>query len=219
MKDNPPARDRFAPSPTGHMHLGSARTALYDYLLARQTNGQFILRIEDSDTKRYVADAERELINGIHWLGMEYEEGPDVGGPCGPYRQSERKEVYLEHARRLIEAGHAYYCFCSPERLEKLHQEQIRNKVQPHYDGLCRTIPLAEADRRRAAGEPHVVRFKTPQEGTTTATDVLRGDITVENHTLDDFILVRSDGLALYHLAAMVDDHLMNITHVIRGSE
>ncbi len=219
MKDNLPARVRFAPSPTGHMHLGSARTALYDYLLARQTHGQFILRIEDSDTKRYVADAELELINGIHWLGMDYDEGPDTGGPCGPYRQSERKEIYLEHARRLIEAGQAYYCFCSPERLEKLHQEQIRSKQQPHYDGLCRSIPLVEADRRRAAGEPHVVRFKTPHEGSTTATDVLRGDITVENRTLDDFILVRSDGLALYHLAAMVDDHLMNITHVIRGSE
>ncbi len=219
MKDNLPARVRFAPSPTGHMHLGSARTALYDFLLARQIGGQFILRIEDSDTKRYVADAERELINGIHWLEMDYDEGPDIGGPCGPYRQSERKEIYLEYARQLIEAGHAYYCFCSPERLERLHQEQIRNKEQPHYDGFCRFIPLAEADRRRAAGEPHVVRFKTPREGTTTATDVLRGDITVENRTLDDFILVRSDGLALYHLAAMVDDHLMNITHVIRGSE
>jgi glutamyl-tRNA synthetase len=219
MKDNAPARVRFAPSPTGHMHLGSARTALYDYLLARQTHGQFILRIEDSDTKRYVPEAERELINGIHWLGMDYDEGPDIGGPYGPYRQSERKDIYLDYARRLIEMGHAYYCFCSPERLEKLHQEQIRRKEQPHYDGFCRTTPLSEADRRIEAGEPHVVRFKIPHEGSTTATDVVRGAITVENRNLDDFILVRSDGLALYHLAAMVDDYLMQITHVIRGSE
>lgn len=219
MKENGPARVRFAPSPTGHTHLGSARTALYDFLLARQTEGQFILRIEDTDKKRYVPGAEYELIESLHWLGMEYDEGPDIGGPCGPYRQSERKNIYLDYARQLVESDHAYYCFCTPERLEKLHQEQVRNKEQPHYDGLCRSIPVEEADRRRHAGESHVIRFKTPKEGSTTVSDVLRGEITVENRTLDDFILVKSDGWALYHLAAMVDDHLMNITHVIRGSE
>lgn len=219
MNDKNAARVRFAPSPTGHMHLGSARTALYDYLLARQTQGQFILRIEDTDKKRYVPGAEEELIEGLHWLAMDYDEGPDIGGPYGPYRQSEKKGIYLDFARQLIESGHAYYCFCSPERLEKLHQEQMQRKEQPHYDGFCRQIPSEESNRRVAAGEPHVIRFKTPKEGSTTATDVLRGDITVENRNLDDYILVKSDGFALYHLAAMVDDHLMRITHVIRGSE
>ncbi len=219
MKDIQPARVRFAPSPTGHMHLGSARTALYDYLVARQTGGQFILRIEDTDKKRYVPGAEEELMEGLRWLGIQYDEGPDIGGPYGPYRQSEKKDIYLEHARRLVESGHAYYCFCTPDRLEKLHQEQMKRKEQPHYDGLCRNIPLAEADRRRSAGEGHTIRFKTPKEGTTTVRDVMRGDITVENRTMDDYILVKTDGWALYHLAAMGDDHLMNITHVIRGSE
>jgi len=201
------------------MHLGSARTALFDFLLARQTGGQFILRIEDTDRRRYVPGAEQELIDGLHWLGIDYDEGPDIGGPYGPYRQSERKEIYLEYARKLVESGHAFYCFCTPERLEKVRQEQMKNKEQVHYDGTCRNIPLDEAAQRVADGERHVIRFKTPQEGTTTVTDLLRGDITVENRTLDDYIIVKSDGWALYHLAAVVDDHLMKITHVIRGSE
>ena len=219
MPSNKPARVRFAPSPTGHMHLGSARTALYDYLLARQSGGQFILRIEDTDRKRYVPGAEDELIAGLRWLGINYDEGPDIGGPYGPYRQSERKEIYQEYAHRLVESGHAYYCFCTPERLERLHQDQMRLKLPLQYDGTCRNIPLVESDRRRAAGEPCVIRFRTPKEGSTTVRDLLRGDIKVDNRSLDDAILVKSDGWALYHLAAMVDDYLMKITHVIRGSE
>jgi glutamyl-tRNA synthetase len=220
MSDStPPVRVRFAPSPTGHMHLGSARTALYDYLLARQTGGQFILRIEDTDQKRYVPGAEEELIEGMHWLGINWDEGPDVGGPYGPYRQSERKEIYQKYARQLIEMGQAYYCFCTSERLDQMRQNQVKMKESFHYDGVCRMIPLEEADRRIARGERHVVRFKTPREGITTVYDVLRGTITLENRSIDDYILVKSDGLALYHLAAMVDDHLMKITHVIRGSE
>jgi glutamyl-tRNA synthetase len=214
-----PARVRFAPSPTGHMHLGGARTALYDYLLAKQTGGQFILRIEDTDRKRYVPGAEEELMRGIRWLGMDWDEGPDKGGPFGPYRQSERKEIYQEYGQKLVELGKAYYCFCTPDRLEKVHQEQIKRKETPHYDGTCRLIDPAEAEQRVAAGEKHVLRFKTPKEGTSTVHDLLRGDITVENRTLDDFIMIKSDGWALYHLAAIVDDHLMQITHVIRGSE
>jgi len=214
-----PARVRFAPSPTGHMHLGSARTALYDYLLARQSGGQFVLRIEDTDVKRYVPGAEEELINGLKWLGLEYDEGPDKGGPYGPYRQSERKEIYLDYAHQLIESGHAFYCFCTPERLARVREEQQHRKEPPHYDGTCRFLSKEEAEVRVKAGESHVIRFKTPKEGTTTVHDHLRGDITVENRTLDDYILVKSDGWALYHLAAMVDDHLMKITHVIRGSE
>ena len=214
-----PARVRFAPSPTGHMHLGSARTALYDYLLARKTGGQFILRIEDTDQKRYVEGAEQELLDGLHWLGLEWDEGPDKGGEYGPYRQSERKEIYQKYARQLVETGHAFYCFCTPERLKSVREEQIKNKVQAKYDGTCRNIPLHEADQRIKNGEQHVVRFKTPKEGTTVVNDLLRGEIVVDNSTLDDYIIVKSDGLALYHLAAPVDDHLMKITHVLRGSE
>jgi len=214
-----PARVRFAPSPTGHLHLGGARTALYDYLLARQTGGQFILRIEDTDRKRYVEGAEQEIMDGLRWLGLEWDEGPDKGGPCGPYRQSERKEIYAKYARQLVEQGHAYYCFCQPDRLERMRQDQQKRKEPPHYDGTCRNIPLAEADQRIQAGEPHVIRFRTPKEGTTTVVDRMRGAITVENRTIDDYILVKTDGWALYHLAAMIDDHEMGITHVVRGSE
>lgn len=214
-----PVRVRFAPSPTGRVHLGGARTALYDYLLARQTGGQFILRIEDTDRKRYVEGAEEELMNGLRWLGLEWDEGPDINGPYGPYRQSERKEIYQEYGQKLVESGYAYYCFCTPERLEAVRKEQITHKEASHYDGLCRRIDPHETDRRVAAGEPHVLRFKSPHEGTTTVHDLLRGDITIENRTLDDYILIKTDGWALYHLAAMVDDHLMKITHVLRGSE
>lgn len=214
-----PARVRFAPSPTGHLHLGGARTALYDYLLARQTGGQFVLRIEDTDRKRLMENAEQEIMDGLRWLGLEYDEGPDIGGPYGPYRQSERKEIYQEYAKQLIAMGHAYYCFCTPERLDQVRQEQQQRKESLHYDGTCRRLAPDESARRVAAGEKHVVRFKTPQEGFTTVTDVIRGDITVDNRMLDDYIIVKSDGLALYHLAAAVDDHLMKITHVFRGSE
>ena len=214
-----PVRVRFAPSPTGRTHLGSGRTALFDYLLARQTGGQFVLRIEDTDQKRYVPGAEDELVKSLHWLGLEWDEGPDVGGAYGPYRQSERREIYLEHARWLVEHGHAYYCFCTPQRLEKVRQEQIKARQTAHYDGTCRRLDPDEAAARVRRGESFVVRFKTPQEGSITVRDHLRGDITVENRNIDDYVLFKSDGLALYHLAAMVDDHLMKITHVMRSSE
>lgn len=219
VSSSTPARVRFAPSPTGHLHLGGARTALYNYLLARKTGGQFILRIEDTDRKRLVPGAEEEIYANLRWLGIEWDEGPDIGGPDGPYRQSERKEIYQQYAQKLIDSGHAFTCFCTPERLEKVRAEQQKRKEPPHYDGTCRFLSADEVNTRVAAGERHVIRFKTPKEGSTTVTDLLRGDIIVENHTLDDYILVKSDGLALYHLAAAVDDHLMKITHVIRGSE
>lgn len=215
----PPVRVRFAPSPTGRTHLGSGRTALYNYLLARQTGGQFLLRIEDTDQKRYVPEAEQELIESLRWLGLEWDEGPDVGGPYGPYRQSERKEIYLEYARQLIEKDKAYYCFCSADRLAHLREQQMQAKQPTMYDGLCRQLTLEDALRRVKQGEPHVIRFKTPKEGSITVRDYLRGDITVQNRLIDDYILVKSDGWALYHLAAMVDDHLMRITHVLRSSE
>jgi glutamyl-tRNA synthetase len=219
MSPDKPVRVRFAPSPTGRTHLGSGRTALYNYLLARQTGGKFILRVEDTDQKRYVPEAEEELKYTLHWLGLEWDEGPDEGGPYAPYRQSERKAIYQDYARQLIDLGHAYYCFCSPERLAQLRQEQQKEKKPSRYDGACRSIDPQESAARVERGERAVVRFKMPYEGSITMCDRLRGEITVENRNLDDYIIVKSDGLALYHLAAMVDDHLMEISHVIRGSE
>jgi glutamyl-tRNA synthetase len=214
-----PVRTRFAPSPTGRMHLGSARSALYPFLLARHTGGTFILRIEDTDLKRYVPSAEQELIDGLHWLGINYDEGPDIGGPNGPYRQTERRETYAENAWKLVELGHAFPCFCTPERLEQIRREQMKNKQNPRYDGTCRHLDPDEARRRARSGERHVIRFKMPKEGYITTTDLLRGTIVTENAALDDSVLLKSDGLPTYHLGAMVDDHLMEITHVIRGSE
>ena len=209
-----PARVRVAPSPTGHMHLATARTALYDYLLAKKTGGKFVLRVEDTDLKRTVPGSEQEIIDGLRWLGLEYDEGPDIGGPFGPYRQTERRDIYTQHAQVLVDSGHAYPCFCTPERLE-----QMRQKQQGLYDGLCRRIDPDEAARRVRQGERHVIRFKMVKEGTTTAHDLLRGDIVIENKNIDDYVLLKSDGLPTYHLAAMVDDHLMEITHVLRGAE
>ena len=214
-----PVRTRFAPSPTGRMHIGNARSALYPFLLARHTGGTFILRIEDTDRKRYTPGAEQELIDGLHWLGMGYDEGPDIGGPHGPYRQTERRAIYTEYAWKLVELGHAFPCFCTPDRLNKVRQEQMKNKQNPRYDGTCRNLDPDGARRRAQAGESHVIRFRMPKEGSITATDLLRGQIVTENAALDDTVLLRSDGLPVYHLAAMVDDHLMGITHVIRGSE
>jgi glutamyl-tRNA synthetase len=219
MPETKPARVRFAPSPTGRTHIASGRTALYNYLFARQTGGQFILRIEDTDQKRFVPGAEEELIRSLRWLGIDWDEGPDVGGPNEPYHQTERREIYQQYARQLIASGHAYYCFCTPDRLEKARQEALKQKLNPLYDGTCRKLDPDEAARLVADGEKHVIRFKTPRAGAITFRDEMRGEITVENNMIDDYILVKSDGLALYHLAAMVDDHLMRITHVIRGSE
>ena len=210
----------MAPSPTGRFHLGSARTALFDFLLARQTGGQFILRLEDTDQKRFVPGSEEEIIRSLDWLGITPDESPVQGGRFGPYRQTERRETYLNHAEILVQNGNAYPCFCSPERLEKMRKEQEAQKAdRVQYDGLCRRIDPDEAARRVANGERYVIRFKMPKEGTTTAHDHLRGDIVTENKYLDDYVLLKSDGLPTYHLAAMVDDHEMEITHVLRGSE
>ena len=216
---NKPVRVRMAPSPTGRFHLGSARTALYNYLFARKTGGTFVLRIEDTDQKRYVPGAEEEIISSLNWLGISPDEGPVQGGNYGPYRQTERREIYKKYAWELVEKGAAFPCFCTPERLEKVRQEQIARKENPRYDGTCLLLSPEEARRRVEAGEKHVIRLKMPKEGSTTALDLIRGPITIENNALDDFILLKSDGLPTYHMAAMVDDHLMEITHVIRGSE
>jgi len=214
-KTQKPARTRFAPSPTGRTHLGSGRTALYNYLLARQTSGQFILRIEDTDQKRYVPGAEEELMESLRWLGLTWDEGPDIGGPKGPYRQSDRREIYQKYALQLIESGHAYYCFC-----RQIDESQDGRRSRKHRDGCpSRDLSLDVARDRIATGESFVIRFRTPDRGTITAEDALRGSITVENSTLDDYILVKSDGLPVYHLAVVIDDHLMQITHVFRTSE
>ncbi len=214
-----PVRVRFAPSPTGLTHLGSARTALYNYLLGRQLGGKFILRIEDTDQKRFDASAEADLINSLKWLGLTWNEGPDVGGPYAPYYQSKRSDIYRKHAEDLVEKGSAFYCFCSPEELKVVREAQQKRHEQPHYSGKCRNIPPEEAKQRVKNGESHVVRFKAPKEGHITVVDKLRGEITVENSKIDDMVLLKSDGFALYHLAAMVDDHLMEITHVLRSEE
>ena len=217
--DPRPVRVRFAPSPTGHLHLGGARTALFNYLLARKTGGKFVLRLEDTDQKRFVEGAEQEIMDGLRWLGIPFDEGPDIGGPFGPYRQTERREIYQKHSQILVEKGWAYPCFCTPERMEKVRQEQNKNKQQLRYDGFCRDLDPAEAARRIANGERHIIRFKMPRGGSTVAHDHLRGDIVTENKQLDDYVLLKSDGLPTYHLAALVDDHEMQITHVFRGSE
>jgi len=210
-----PARVRFAPSPTGRTHLGSGRTALYNYLIARQTGGQFILRIEDTDQKRYTHGAEEELMESLRWLGLEWDEGPDIGGPFGPYRQTERREIYQDYAKQLIEKSLAYYCFCGQS-----DEPQDGKRSRKHRE-ICtsRDLEIQEAEERIAKGESFVIRFRMPVDGSITSVDAVRGPIKVENKTLDDYILVKSDGLPVYHLAVVVDDHLMGITHVVRTSE
>ncbi len=219
MTEQKPARVRFAPSPTGYLHIGGARTALYNYLVAKQTGGQFLLRIEDTDRARFVADAEKDLKDSLRWLGLQWDEGPEVGGPAGPYIQSERAELHSEHAKKLVELGKAYPCFCSRERLDEVRREQRVLKKPPRYDGHCRNIAAADAQSRIDAGESYVIRFKVPTEGDIVVEDKVRGAIRVAYSQLDDFVLQKSDGYAVYHLAAMVDDHFMGITHVMRGEE
>lgn len=210
------ARVRFAPSPTGYLHLGGARTALFNYLLARRSGGQFILRIEDTDRQRLVDGSEENIMDGLRWLGLKWDEGPDIGGSSGPYVQSERTEIHRRQAAELMESGQAYACFCSRDRLANLRSGA---EGRAGYDGECRDIIPGITRRRIESGEPFVVRFRAPQTGVTTVRDVLRGEISFENAQLEDFVLLKSDGLAVYHLAAMVDDHLMGVTHVIRGDE
>jgi glutamyl-tRNA synthetase len=214
-----PARVRFAPSPTGYLHIGGARTALFDWLYARHTGGQFILRIEDTDRTRYVKNSLEDIYTNLRWLGLDWDEGPDVGGPYGPYVQSERLPIYREYAEKLVAAGHAYRCYCTPERLEALRAEQRARKEPPGYDRHCRWLTSAQRAEREAAGVPWVIRFAVPLEGETTFHDLIRGEITVENRTLDDLVLLKSDGFPTYHLANVVDDHLMRITHILRGDE
>ncbi|NLT74385.1 MAG: glutamate--tRNA ligase [Chloroflexi bacterium] len=212
-------RVRFAPSPTGFFHLGGARTALFDWLFARHHGGKFILRIEDTDRGRYHPDALPDLLGSLRWLGLQWDEGPDVGGSYGPYFQSDRAPLYQEHAERLIEEGKAYRCYCSPERLAAMREEQRATGRKPGYDGHCRELSQAQVAEYEASGIRPVVRLAVPKEGQTIFEDRLRGRIAVDNTELDDLVLLKSDGFPTYHLAVVVDDHLMEISHVLRGDE
>ncbi len=216
---SPAVRTRIAPSPTGDPHVGTAYVALFNYALARKHGGQFILRIEDTDRQRSHPASERMIYEALHWLGLTWDEGPDVGGPHGPYRQSERSEIYRRHAELLVERGAAYPCFCTAERLEALRSEQKAQKLPLGYDGRCRGLASAEAQERRAAGEPHVIRLAMPTGDSMTVRDLLRGEVRFERPQMDDQILLKSDGFPTYHLANVVDDHLMGISHVIRAEE
>lgn len=211
-------RVRFAPSPTGALHPGSARTVLFNYLFARKQGGSFILRIEDTDRARLGEGSLDTILDGMRWLGLQWDEGPDVGGPHAPYFQSERLELYRAEVNRLLATGDAYQCFCTRERLDALRHEQQRHGHPTRYDRLCAALPADEVATRAAAGEPHVVRMRVP-EGRTVVRDVVRGDLEFENSSQDDQVILKSDGFPTYHLAATVDDHLMEISHVIRGDE
>jgi len=212
-------RTRIAPSPTGFPHIGTAYQAVFDYAFSRKNKGRFILRIEDTDQSRQVAGAEEAIRDALIWLDLIPDEDPWQGGPYGPYRQSERLEIYQQYAHQLVEQGQAYYCFCPRERLEEIRREQENKHQAPRYDRHCRVIPLIEAKNRIDAGEPFVVRLKVPDEQKIVVPDLLRGEVEFESDYIDDQVLLKSDGFPTYHLAVVVDDHLMKITHVVRGEE
>lgn len=208
-------RVRFAPSPTGYLHIGGARTALFTWMFARKHGGQFILRVEDTDEKRTVDGAAQSQMDALRWLGLTWDEGPDIGGPYGPYTQTERRAIYQEWADWLVENGHAYKCFATPEELKQMREDG----VPFGYDRRYRNTPKEDVDALEAEGKPYVIRFKMPLDGTTTVNDLIRGDVTFENSQINDFVLLKSGGLPTYHLAHVVDDHFMKISHITRGEE
>ena len=214
-------KTRFAPSPTGFMHIGNLRTALYAYLTAKSQGGKFILRIEDTDQDRKVDGAVQVIYDTLSIAGLRNDEGPDCGGPNGPYVQSERLDIYRKYAQQLVEQGDAYYCFCTKDRLAKLHEEQESPdfKGRHGYDGHCRHLPKAEVEALLAAGTPYVIRQKVPHDGVTAYHDVVFGDVSVSNSELQDIVLIKADGFPTYNFAHVIDDHLMEVTHVTRGSE
>lgn len=212
-------RTRFAPSPTGFLHIGSLHTALFAWLFARHSRGKFVLRIEDTDQSRKVEGSVEAILDGLRWLGIDWDEGPEAGGMYGPYFQSERLELYHKAAERLVAGGHAYYCYCSPERLEAMRQLQVQRKQPPGYDRHCRELGPEERAQKESEGVVPVVRFKMPLAGQTSFHDHIWGDVTFENRLLDDLVLLKSDGFPTYHLANVVDDHEMRISHVIRAEE
>jgi len=211
-------RVRFAPSPTGFVHVGSLRTALYNFLFAKSHKGTFVLRIEDTDQVRYTDGAVENLLDTLQWTGLEFDEGPGKEGEFGPYFQSQRIEIYNKYAEELIQNGNAYPCFCTADRLEQMRQDQIKQKMTPKYDGHCRQIPFNEAGNRRK-DEKHVIRLKIPANGITSVQDLIRGKVDFQNDLIDAQVMLKSDGFPTYHLANVVDDHYMKITHVIRGEE
>ncbi len=212
-------RVRYAPSPTGLPHVGNVRTALFNWLFARRTNGAFIVRVEDTDQNRLVREAVEGILEGLRWLDLDWDEGPEVGGPYGPYMQSERLEIYHEAAQGLIRRGHAYYCICSPERLKELRKQQAKEKKNPGYDGKCQNLPERELQAFRDAGNVPVVRFKMVRDETISVEDIVRGRVDWNSNLTDDFVIIKSDGFPTYHLANVLDDHLMEITHVLRAEE
>mgnify|MGYP000134072720 CR=1 FL=1 len=214
-----PVRVRFAPSPTGYLHVGGLRTALYNYLFARRHGGAFLLRIEDTDQARSVPGAVEGLIQALKWADLEYDEGPGVGGLHGPYVQSERLALYRSEVDRLVASGHAYACFCTAERLDEVRKRQEKEKRPSKYDRTCVVLPTWEVARRRDVGELHVIRMRVPDAETIVVQDIVRGEVSFESDTIDDSVLLKSDGFPTYHLANVVDDHDMRISHVIRGEE
>jgi glutamyl-tRNA synthetase len=215
---SPTPRLRFAPSPTGHLHIGGARTALFNWAWARRTGGVFLLRIEDTDRERSRPEFEHSILEGLRWLGLEWDEGPDVGGPLGPYRQSEREDRYRAAVETLLQAGQAYPCFCTSERLERLREERSRAGQNPGYDGHCRDLGRDEAQRRRSAGEACTIRFRVPT-GRTVVDDQIRGRVEFDNREVEDWVMVRSSGAPTYNFVVVCDDVDMRITHVLRGEE
>ena len=212
-------RTRVAPSPTGDPHVGTAYMALFSLCFAHQSGGQFVLRIEDTDAERSTAESEQSILDSLHWLGLDWDEGPDKPGPHGPYRQSERLDIYREHVDHLVEQDHAFHCFCTTDRLSEMRAEQMKNKETTRYDGLCMSLTKDEVAQKLEAGEEYVIRMKVPLEGTCLVQDSLRGEIPIEYSQIDMQVLQKSDGNPTYHLAVVVDDHLMEITHIIRGEE
>jgi len=215
----PETRVRIAPSPTGDPHVGTAYIGLLNYIFARQRGGKFVLRIEDTDRARFVGTSEQMIFDSLHWLGLTWDEGPDTGGPFGPYRQSERTEIYREHVDMLLASGHAYRAFETAEELEAIRKAQIAAKLPPRYNGAARNLTPEQVDAYLAEGRPSTIRLKVPSEGSTTFRDELRGEITFDHANVDDQVLMKSDGFPTYHLANVVDDHLMRITDVIRAEE
>jgi nondiscriminating glutamyl-tRNA synthetase len=212
-------RLRFAPSPTGQLHVGNARTALYNWLLARNRGGTFILRIEDTDRERSTLESERSILDDLRWLGLDWDEGPDAPGAAGPYRQSERLEIYRLHADRLLDSGHAYRCFCSPDQLEADRQHALSRGLPPKYVGRCRTLAPGDVHARLATGDAAVVRFQVPEHRDVTFADVVRGPVTFSTDQIGDPVLLRSDGSPAYNFAVVVDDALMGVTTVVRGED
>lgn len=212
-------RVRFAPSPTGYLHIGGARTALYNWLFVRALKGVFILRIEDTDRTRSTEEAVKAILDGLEWLGIDWDEGPGVGGDFGPYFQTQRLNTYKEWSARLLKEGKAYYCFCTPEELAEQRRIAAEKKEAPKYNAKCRKLSKTEAEEQLKAGKVPVIRFRLPETGVTKVHDLIRGEVSFENEVLDDFVIIKSDGFPTYNFAAVVDDHLMKVTHVIRGDD